>query len=94
MIPKDLIIRAVSLILLGFGLFQIIASLIAAIFLVLTGHWSNHVSPNCGHCFLANLAHNVSGLEKILWREFLALKFEVFLFAGVTLCHQLKNKLS
>jgi hypothetical protein len=32
MIPKDLIIRAVSLILLGFGLFQIIASLIAAIF--------------------------------------------------------------
>ncbi len=43
MIPKDLIVRTVSLILLGFGLFQIIASIIAFIFLVLTGHWSDHI---------------------------------------------------
>lgn len=43
MIPKDLIVRAVSLILLSFGLFQIITSLITAIFLILTGHWSDHV---------------------------------------------------
>jgi hypothetical protein len=43
MIPKNLIFRAMSLILLGFGVFQIIASIIALAFLVLTGHWSDQV---------------------------------------------------
>jgi hypothetical protein len=43
MIPKNLIFRAICLILLAFGLFQIIASITALAFLILTGHWSNYV---------------------------------------------------
>ena len=44
MMSKNSIGRAVSLILLGFGLFHIIASILAFIFLVLTGHWRDHIS--------------------------------------------------
>jgi len=38
---KRLIFRAVILMLLSFGLFQIIASITAFVFWLLTGHWSD-----------------------------------------------------
>jgi hypothetical protein len=43
MISKDFMVRAVSLVLLGFGLFQIIASMVGFVFLLLTGHWTDHI---------------------------------------------------
>ncbi|MBN1992096.1 MAG: hypothetical protein JW953_05285 [Anaerolineae bacterium] len=70
MIPKDSIIRAVSLMLLGFGLFQIIASLIAVIFLVLTGHWSNHVSQIAAIAFWLTLP-----ITYLVWKKYFGEKF-------------------
>jgi hypothetical protein len=65
MIPKDLVIRAVSFILLGFGLFQIIASLIAAIFLGLTGHWSDYVSQVAAIAFWLTLP-----ITYLVWKKY------------------------
>lgn len=65
MIPKDLIVRAVSLILLGFGLFQIIASLTAFIFWILTGHWSDHIPQIVAIAFPLTLP-----LTYLVWRKY------------------------
>lgn len=63
--PKDLIIRAVSLILLGFGLFQIIASLTAFVFWILTGHWSDHIPQIVAIAFWLTLP-----LTYLVWRKY------------------------
>lgn len=70
MISKDLIVRAVSLILLGFGLFQIIASIIAVIFLTLTGHWSDHVPQIVAIAFWLTLP-----ITYLVWRKYFGEKF-------------------
>lgn len=65
MAPKDLIVRAVSLILLGFGLFQIIASLIGFVFFVLTGHWSDHIPQIVEFAFWLTLP-----VTYLVWKKY------------------------
>jgi hypothetical protein len=65
MIPKNLIFRAICLILLGFGLFQIIASIIALAFLILTGHWSNYVPRIVAIAFWLALP-----ITYVVWKKF------------------------
>ncbi|MEW5956788.1 MAG: hypothetical protein AB1801_03620 [Chloroflexota bacterium] len=70
MIPKSLIVRAVSLILLGFGLFQIIASITAFIFWMLAGHWSDLVPQIVAIAFWLTLP-----ITYLVWKKYFVQKF-------------------
>ena len=67
--PNKLILRAISLLFLGLGLFQIITSLIALFFCATGRALERSCASDRGDCVLADPAHHHSGLEKVLWRE-------------------------
>jgi hypothetical protein len=58
-----------SLILLGFGVFQIIASIIALAFLILTGHWRNQVPQIVAIAFWLTLP-----ITYLVWKRYLGEK--------------------
>lgn len=64
MLPKDLIIRAISLLLLSLGLFQIIASVIAIVFLLMVGHWTDLVPQIVAIAFWLTLPTTY-----LIWRK-------------------------
>ena len=63
--PNKLILRAISLLFLGLGLFQIIASLIALLFLLLAGHWNDLVPQIVAIAFWLTLP-----ITTLVWRKF------------------------
>ena len=64
------IFRVIGLLLLGFGLFNIIASSIGFVFLVLTGHWTDDVP------LIATLAFALTlPLGYLIWKRYFKEKF-------------------